>query len=44
MKLNVPNVTLEVINVTRGSDTYWEEANHDSEGDSDGTGIMVDRP
>ncbi len=38
------DVTFSVSSVTRSSDTYNSSANHDPDGDSDGTGITVSRP
>jgi hypothetical protein len=41
---NAPGIVLEVSNVQYGMDPYVSSLNHDEEGDSDGTTIVVQRP
>jgi hypothetical protein len=38
------SVTFAVVNVTHATLTYASAANHDPEGDSNGTSITVSRP
>ena len=41
---SVSSVTFSVTNVTGGSLTYTPAANHDPDGDSNGTTIIVNKP
>ncbi|HKZ85437.1 MAG TPA: hypothetical protein VJ793_17515 [Anaerolineae bacterium] len=41
---NASSVTFTVTNVVRGSDTYNSVANHDPDGDSNGTLITINKP
>jgi protocatechuate 3,4-dioxygenase beta subunit len=44
LKANVPSVTFSVSNVTSGVGAYVAGDNHDPDGDSDGTAIIVSKP
>jgi titin len=44
MRNNQPNVTFTITNVTHMTLTYNQLANHDPDGDSNGTAITVSRP
>ena len=44
LKNNVASVTFMVSNITLGSNTYDSGANHDPDGDSNGTLITINRP
>ena len=44
IRKNVGSVTLTVTGVTKTSHTYLSTANHDSDGDSNGTAITVLKP
>jgi PKD repeat protein len=41
LKLNIPEVTFEITNLTHGADTYIPGSNYDPDNDSDGTTISV---
>jgi PKD repeat protein len=44
LKSNVPGVTWNVSNVTSGAGAYVAGDNHDPDGDSDGTSVVVPQP
>jgi hypothetical protein len=44
LKANSASVTFTVTEILRGPDSYSPVANHDTDGDSDGTVITVSKP